>query len=229
MESSNDRSVNEAREQRILDAAAKLIVHYGYDKTTVSDIAREAGISKGAIYLHYSSKEALFEALLYREVLAYSDDWLQRFEADESIWSFAGMFKLMLLTMQAHPFMVAIFRRDPHVFGSFLRRDSTVLQQKGTANAQLFSMLQGVGAMRDDIDPKVIAYLLNLFAYGLVSADEALPQADAPSFEDTVEGLAQLLDRGLAPKDGGNREAAKAIIQQISGALREQWKQRQRK
>ncbi len=226
MENSNERSVNEVREQRILDAAAKLIVHYGYDKTTVSDIAREAGISKGAIYLHYSSKEALFEALLYREVLAYSDDWLRRFEADESIWSFVGMFKLMLLTLQAHPFMIAIFRRDPHVFGSFLRRDSTVLQQKGAANAQLFGMLQGVGAMRADIDPKVIAHLLNLFAYGLVNAEEAVPQEGAPSFDDTVEGLALLLDRGLAPEDGGNREAAKAIIQQISGALREQWKQR---
>ena len=55
------------REQRILDAASRLIAHYGYDKTTVSDVAREAGVSKGAIYLHWKSKTALFEALLFRE------------------------------------------------------------------------------------------------------------------------------------------------------------------
>ena len=56
------------REQRILDAAANLIAHYGYDKTTVDEIAREAGVSKGAIYLHFKSKEDLFEALLLREI-----------------------------------------------------------------------------------------------------------------------------------------------------------------
>ena len=41
------KSDNKEREQRILDAAAELFVHYGYDKTTVSDIARQAGVSKG--------------------------------------------------------------------------------------------------------------------------------------------------------------------------------------
>ncbi len=51
-------SSNPERAQRILDAAANLIAHYGYDKTTVDDIARAAGVSKGAIYLHYRSKEA---------------------------------------------------------------------------------------------------------------------------------------------------------------------------
>ena len=58
---------NQERADRILDAASKLIVHYGYDKTTVSDIAREAGVSKGAIYLHWASKDDLFEALIFRE------------------------------------------------------------------------------------------------------------------------------------------------------------------
>ena len=62
------KSDNEERRERVLNVAAELIVHYGYDKTTVSDIAREAGISKGAIYLHFDSKEALFEALITREL-----------------------------------------------------------------------------------------------------------------------------------------------------------------
>ncbi|MEM7028378.1 MAG: helix-turn-helix domain-containing protein, partial [Chloroflexota bacterium] len=41
------KSDNKEREERILDAASNLFVHYGYDKTTVDDIAREAGVSKG--------------------------------------------------------------------------------------------------------------------------------------------------------------------------------------
>ena len=52
-----ERSANVERERRILDAAVRLIAHYGYDKTTVGDIAHEAGVSKGAVYLHWPGKD----------------------------------------------------------------------------------------------------------------------------------------------------------------------------
>ncbi|MBN8620470.1 MAG: helix-turn-helix transcriptional regulator, partial [Anaerolineae bacterium] len=71
-----DNNPNIERENRILDAAARLITHYGFDKTTVSDIAEAAGISKGAVYLHYKSKEALFEALIIRESETILEDML---------------------------------------------------------------------------------------------------------------------------------------------------------
>ena len=41
----------------ILDATDRLLARYGYRKMTVEDIASEAGIGKGTIYLHFSSKE----------------------------------------------------------------------------------------------------------------------------------------------------------------------------
>jgi AcrR family transcriptional regulator len=41
----------------ILNAAERLLAHYGYKKTTLDDISREAGIGKGTVYLHFPSKE----------------------------------------------------------------------------------------------------------------------------------------------------------------------------
>jgi AcrR family transcriptional regulator len=41
----------------ILDATERLLARYGYRKMTVEDIAKEVGIGKGSIYLHFSSKE----------------------------------------------------------------------------------------------------------------------------------------------------------------------------
>jgi AcrR family transcriptional regulator len=41
----------------ILDATEHLLVRYGYKKMTMDDLAREAGIGKGTIYLYFSSKE----------------------------------------------------------------------------------------------------------------------------------------------------------------------------
>ncbi|MGC8669418.1 MAG: TetR/AcrR family transcriptional regulator [Chthonomonadales bacterium] len=43
--------------ETILDAAIRLMQRYGYRKTTMEDLAREAGIGKGTIYLYFPSKE----------------------------------------------------------------------------------------------------------------------------------------------------------------------------
>jgi TetR/AcrR family transcriptional regulator, fatty acid metabolism regulator protein len=47
----------EAVKDSILDATDRLLARFGYRKMTVEDIAAEAGIGKGTIYLHFSSKE----------------------------------------------------------------------------------------------------------------------------------------------------------------------------
>ena len=55
------------RRELILEAAAGCFSHFGYRRTVVDDIAREVGIAKGSIYLHFKSKEELFIALLDHE------------------------------------------------------------------------------------------------------------------------------------------------------------------
>lgn len=53
----------EIRRQELLDIAARLFAERGYDSTTVDDLIRQAGLSKGAFYYYYPSKEALLEGL----------------------------------------------------------------------------------------------------------------------------------------------------------------------
>lgn len=48
----------------ILQAALELFAHQGYKGTSISRIAKEAGVSKGLIYNYYPSKEALLEAIV---------------------------------------------------------------------------------------------------------------------------------------------------------------------
>jgi|CXWK01.1.fsa_nt_gi AcrR family transcriptional regulator len=52
----------------ILDAAESLLGRYGYRKTTMDDIAREARIGKGTTYLHFRSKEEVFLTTIDRIV-----------------------------------------------------------------------------------------------------------------------------------------------------------------
>lgn len=53
----------EARRAAILDAALRVFGQYGYRRTSMDDIAGEAGIGKGTIYLSFASKEEVFRAL----------------------------------------------------------------------------------------------------------------------------------------------------------------------
>lgn len=217
--SSADKTENLVRRQRILDAAESLTLHYGYDKTTVSDIAREAGVSKGAIYLHFDSKETLFEALLEREIWRYGSIWLELMEKHEGSWSMVTSFKLALTAVNQSPLMQAIMRRDQRILGSFLRYNSPMLQQKFSTNTELYHLLQQVGAARQDIAPELIAYFFNLVAYGLILSE---PEDNAPPFEDVIEAIGLILDRGLAPENGGNPEAAREIIHSLVSSMRAQ-------
>ncbi|MBI4164288.1 MAG: TetR/AcrR family transcriptional regulator [Acidobacteria bacterium] len=48
----------------ILDSCLQLFAKHGFSPTSIDDIARAAGITKGAVYWHFTSKKELFEAIL---------------------------------------------------------------------------------------------------------------------------------------------------------------------
>jgi AcrR family transcriptional regulator len=56
--------VSETRKSQILDAAASVFARLGFSQARMDDIAAEAGLSKGALYLYYKSKDAIIFAIL---------------------------------------------------------------------------------------------------------------------------------------------------------------------
>lgn len=66
----------EARPDEVLDAAMTLFVERGFAATRVEDIAAQAGLSKGAVYLYFPSKEAILEGLVKRAVLPVANSAL---------------------------------------------------------------------------------------------------------------------------------------------------------
>ena len=53
--------------QSLLDAARDIFSHYGYNKTTVDDIAKAARKGKSTFYYYYKSKEEIFHAVIEKE------------------------------------------------------------------------------------------------------------------------------------------------------------------
>lgn len=56
-----------ARREHILDAAERCFAHSGFHRCTMQEICREAGVSPGALYVYFSSKEALIAGIVERD------------------------------------------------------------------------------------------------------------------------------------------------------------------
>ncbi|MFW5709000.1 MAG: TetR/AcrR family transcriptional regulator [Chloroflexota bacterium] len=206
-------SANIEREDRILDAASELILHYGFDKTTVSDIARAASVSKGAIYLHFDSKETLVDALVLREIKRYTDRTLALLEADESQWAFIGMYQSALRAMTETEIVSAMARADERVFGSYLRKTSLDLSGfKRRTRLPLLRLLQGVGAIRQDADLQAVDYILSLLMHGALYPTKAVVPEQSIPFDRFVAGFGEMMERWLVPEDGGNWEEGRRVL-----------------
>lgn len=217
-------SDNPERENRILDAASELITHYGYDKTTVSDIARQAGVSKGAIYLHFDSKERLFDTLIMRETLSITEELLDRVDNDPNGGTILSLYKHSLMIIGEHPLLRALTTSDKRILGDYYRRNSSrmLAQNQQTYGVELIQMFQEANLIRSDLNPKIVSYILGTFRFGLLTTENILPGYDTPPLMEIAPVLAETLERGLAPIDGEpDKEAGKRIIHQMAERVRE--------
>ncbi len=55
------------KRRQILDGAYRQFMHQGFDATSMGDIAKQAGVSKGTLYVYFDSKERLFQELVREE------------------------------------------------------------------------------------------------------------------------------------------------------------------
>ena len=85
----------EAVKDAILDATDRLLARFGYRKMTVEDIAAEAGIGKGTIYLHFTSKEEVVLSHVDRIVERLKDRLREIARSDDTA---AARLHSMLLT-----------------------------------------------------------------------------------------------------------------------------------
>jgi AcrR family transcriptional regulator len=100
-------NARKARAERILDNAADLLFRWGYKRVTIDDVAERADVGKGTIYLYSKSREALFEAVLQREVLAALEELLAAVRQDPEAALLHRMTRAVFLAIMHRPLLRA--------------------------------------------------------------------------------------------------------------------------
>lgn len=191
----------ERRHQRILAAAEQLFATQGFAKTTVDEIATAAGVSKGLLYQHYESKEALLFAIWMRLVEAWTAATQQAKVTSGSLADAIGeAMRLSFEHVRATPLLRRILAQDP---GSILADGPAGVAAYGRAyRSQLEPVLEwGVrnGELRADLDVPHTAELVWLIHFNLTRDLCVAPAGtgDRADADALVRAAASLVAAGL--------------------------------
>lgn len=115
-----------AKRSQIIAGARRVFIEMGFDAASMNDITREAGVSKGTIYVYFSSKEELFEALIEEERSAIFNDLYDALEMGQGVRNTLVRFGTALATkitsetvMRAQRSVIGICERMPELGARF--------------------------------------------------------------------------------------------------------------
>lgn len=185
---------------QILEAAAKLFARFGFKKTSVDEIAAEAGIVKSTLYQHFKGKEDILLAVIVQEArnaragvmaaVRHIPDPLDRLRAMAELgWEFAG----------ERPLMAPFLEEPSALLGKVLRSDVIAVAEGEMIAIIQEIILEGQNAGRiRKTDPRTLAYLfLKVFQSFTFARTGSLPLSPGRREAEKKEVL-DLLTRGAA-------------------------------
>lgn len=146
----------------ILDAAMRAYTERGYHAATIGDIAAQAGLGKGTLYLYFKNKDALTKALVDRHFAALEAGFAQA-PRPETLDAFIGGLARTIDIPEAHAKFIRVFFE---VFGpsfasdDFARTVASFFDRMGAHYAAQIDHLQKQGDVRADLDPELFGRAL---------------------------------------------------------------------
>jgi AcrR family transcriptional regulator len=184
----------ELRVERVLDSAAELLVRWGYQRVTIDDVARHAGIGKGTVYLHFRSKDALFLTVLirvHRELVVRIAD---RMDADPREVLPSRLMRHVFEEMTADPVARSLYMGDAEVLGRLVHEAGDTLGEfiarRQQAAVEHIRLLADGGCLRPGLDPESALYAFSAVGMGFMVIDgmgTGIPELDAAARADLLE------------------------------------------
>jgi len=115
------------KREQILDGALCVFMQMGFDAASMNDITREAGVSKGTLYVYFKNKEELFAAMIERQKLKIfgrlQEILEKKLPVAETLHEFGVLFATHLLadkTIRGMRIVIGVIDRMPGLANLFM-------------------------------------------------------------------------------------------------------------
>jgi AcrR family transcriptional regulator len=220
------------RRGEMLDRALTLFLQHGYDNVSLNDLIADAGVSKGAFYHWFPSKDALIAALVERsaqEALSAVEDALTECRGDalerlNALLKTGFDVKMRMGTPEQLPAMVSLLRPDnAHLYGRIVAVGEDLFRplltraiSDGVADGVFFTFdPEGVGDMIQGLAARTNTNIVDVLGAGDESARDHAIDVLAGRFR--LHGLA--IDRILGLPDDSVTVLTRAQVETMVAAL----------
>jgi AcrR family transcriptional regulator len=180
---------------RLLEIAVRRFAADGYRGTSVSDVARDAGLTPAAVYAYFAGKEALFRAAVDADAGALIDKASAAAVGRDVREAFALRVAELFTRLDEHPLARRVLAgHEPEVVGRLL--DLPSLDALTAAFAEQLAAGQDTGDVRADIEPGKVATGMEAIVLCLLMG---VAQAGVDPASELGIGVAEVLDAALRP------------------------------
>lgn len=192
-----ETSVRASSIDRIVSAAEANFSRFGFQKTSMEDIAREADMSRRTVYRYFPDKATLFQEVAARRTIVYLDEIARRAaEAEGLSAQIEEVARLMNRLVREDPISVALQLTDPDSLARTVTTESLeLLRMAMAAIIPLIERARERGEVRSDLHAERAAEWIARMIFSL----SATPSAtfDIDDAEQTAEFIREFLVPGL--------------------------------
>lgn len=198
-----------AKRAQILAGARRVFLSRGFDAAAMGEIAREAGVSKGTLYVYFDSKEALFRALIVDLKRSTAEQLTELDWCNEGLEAALARFAARLLHEVLEPDHIALLRmvvaasdRFPDIGRTFFEAGP---QYGATRLAEHLALRAARGEVAlDGVDPQDAAWHFLGLIKNPISLCALMSAAPRPSMEELARvgrEAARVFMRAYGPRD----------------------------
>ena len=168
-------------DDRVLDAALEQVAAYGFQRTTMDDIARKAGMGRMTVYRRFGSKDELLRQLIWREARRMVATVLERAASADDVGDrVVEAFLATLDLARTHPLVARVAVVEPEALVELAKLDAPDLL--GLARGYVAGEIRRAQSdgMAGDVDPDEAAEVLVRLALSFVLLPRSLVDLDDP-------------------------------------------------
>ena len=191
-----DEKTQRARRENILEAAEHCFSREGFHRTSMQDICREAGISPGALYLYFTSKEDLIAGICEKERMQFAHALASVSEAPDFMAALSGLAQAYCVDepqekLRLHLEINAEALRNPAIGKTVREIDAFVVE----SFQRLLEGARDRGRINPEHGSEMVALVLSVLGDGIFLRRAIDPAFDVKALLPVVMSLMSFLIR----------------------------------